>query len=572
MKNADIARILGNIALYMEMQGELVFKVRAYEKAAYSIESLTEDVSELYKKGGVAALEQVPGIGAHIAEKVAELIMTGKLRYYEELRKKIPVDIESLRRIEGVGPKTIITLYKKLRIKTVADLEKAAQAGKIRSLPGFGEKTEQNILKGIGFMQKSSGRFMLGHVLPVVLGIEKQLQSLPYVQRAVVAGSVRRRKETIGDVDILIVSREPGKVMDYVVSMPEVVNVYGKGDTKTMVKLDNGLDVDVRVVAARSFGSALNYFTGSKDHNIALRRIAITKGMKLSEYGLFKGQKHIAGRSEEEVYKALGLQCMEPELRESSGELEAAAKDALPRLIGYHDLKGDLQVQSSWTDGAHSIEEMARAAQQHGLEYIVITDHTRSLAMTGGLDEAKLAKQGKEIERINEKLEGMTILKGAEVNIMKDGSLDINDKALSQLDVVGAAVHSSFNQPRAEQTKRIITAMENEHVDILFHPTGRVIQKREPYDLDIEKVISAAKATGTVLEIDAYPDRSDLKDEHIRLAVRAGVKLAIDSDAHNKAHFAFLQFGISQARRGWAEKKDVINAHPLKKMLTMTKG
>ncbi|MBI2075803.1 MAG: DNA polymerase/3'-5' exonuclease PolX [Candidatus Aenigmarchaeota archaeon] len=572
MKNPEVARILYNIAIYMEMQGEMVFKVRAYEKAAQSVEALGEDVNEIYGKGGMKALEEIPGVGKSIAEKIEELLKTGKLKYYEALKKKIPVDVEGLRRIEGIGPKTILALYKKLKIKNIEDLEKAAKSGKIRTLEGFGQKSEENILKGIEFMKRSSGRYVLGHILPLGKEIEKRLASLEYVKTAIVAGSFRRRKETIGDIDILVVSGEPKKVMDYFVKMPEVINVYGKGETKSTVKLENGIDVDVRVVEEKSYGAALNYFTGSKDHNISLRRIAVEKGLKLSEYGLFKKQKFVGGRTEEEVYKILGLRYIEPEIRENTGEIEASKKGALPKLIGYSDLKGDLQTQTSWTDGSDTIEEMALAAKKTGLEYIAITDHTKALAMTGGLDESKIAKQGKEIDKVNEKLEGIKILKGAEVNIMKDGHLDISDKALSQLDIVGAAVHSNFNLSREDQTKRIISAISNEHVDILFHPTGRIIQKREPYDADIQKIIDAAKDTGTVLEIDAYPDRLDLKDEHVKLAVSSGAKLCIDSDAHNKNHFRFLEFGIAQARRGWAEKKDVINALPLGKMLKMIKG
>lgn len=571
MKNSEIARVLYNIAIYLEMQGEMVFKVRAYEKAAQTIESLTDDINEIYRKGGLEALQEIPGVGKSIADKTEEMIKTGKLKYYEELKRKIPVDVEGLRRIEGIGPKTILALYKKLKVRNAADLEKVAKDGKIRTLAGFGQKSEENILKGIEFLKRSSGRYVIGYIMPLASEIEKRLQSLPYIKAAIVAGSFRRRKETIGDIDILAISSEPSKVMDYFVKMPEVINVYGKGETRSTVKLNNGIDVDLRVVKEKSFGSALNYFTGSKDHNVALRRIAIEKGMKLSEYGLFKGNKFVAGRVEEELYKVLGLRYIEPELRENTGEIEAARKNNLPDLIGYKGLRGDLQVQTKWTDGMHSIEEMALAAKQTGLEYIVITDHTKSLAMTGGLDEEKLAKQGKEIDKINGKLHGIAILRGAEVNILKDGKLDINNKALDELDVVGAAVHSNFNMPREEMTKRIINAIENENVDILFHPTGRVIQKREPYAVDIDKIIETSKATGTILEIDAYPDRLDLKDEHIKLAVKAGVKLCIDSDAHNKMHFAFLELGIAQARRGWAERKDIVNTRPLKELLKMAK-
>ena len=570
MRNQEIAKIFYEIAIYLEMNNENVFKVRAYEKAAQTIESMAEDIGELYKRGGNEALEEIPGVGKGISEKLEEFLKTEKIKFYEELKKKTPVDVSSLMGIEGMGPKKIKVLYQKLKIKNLEDMEKAAQSGKIRKISGFGEKTEQNILKGIGFAKKSGGRFLLGDVLPIAVEIEKQMASLPYVDKIIVAGSIRRRKETVGDADILAVSKKPEKVMDYFVSMSEVARVYGKGRTKSMVKLKNGLDVDLRVVPAESFGAALNYLTGSKDHNIAMRRIAISKGMKLSEYGVFKGKRQVAGKTEEEVYKILGLRYIEPELRENTGEIEAA-KNKLPHVIAYDDLKGDLQVQTKWTDGSHSIEEMAQEAKKIGLEYIAITDHTRSLAMTGGLDEKKLEKQGNEIDRVNKKVKDITVLKGAEVNIMKDGSLDIKDEALKKLDVVGASVHSLFSLPREEQTGRIIKAMYNPHIDIIFHPTGRVIKRREPYDIDIEALIDGAKETGTVLEINAYPDRLDLKDEHIKMAVKAGVKLCVDSDAHNKSHFRFLEFGIAQARRGWAEKKDVINAWPLEKMKEMLK-
>ncbi len=570
MRNQEIAKIFYEIAIYLEMNNENVFKVRAYEKAAQTIESMAEDIGELYKRGGNEALEEIPGVGKGISEKLEEFLKTEKIKFYEELKKKTPVDVSSLMGIEGMGPKKIKVLYQKLKIKNLEDMEKAAQSGKIRKISGFGEKTEQNILKGIGFAKKSGGRFLLGDVLPIAVEIEKQMASLPYVDKIIVAGSIRRRKETVGDADILAVSKKPEKVMDYFVSMSEVARVYGKGRTKSMVKLKNGLDVDLRVVPAESFGAALNYLTGSKDHNIAMRRIAISKGMKLSEYGVFKGKRQVAGKTEEEVYKILGLRYIEPELRENTGEIEAA-KNKLPHVIAYDDLKGDLQVQTKWTDGSHSIEEMAQEAKKIGLEYIAITDHTRSLAMTGGLDEKKLEKQGNEIDRVNKKVKDITVLKGAEVNIMKDGSLDIKDEALKKLDVVGASVHSLFSLPREEQTGRIIKAMYNPHIDIIFHPTGRVIKRREPYDIDIEALIDGAKETGTVLEINAYPERLDLKDEHIKMAVKAGVKLCVDSDAHNKSHFRFLEFGIAQARRGWAEKKDVINAWPLEKMKEMLK-
>lgn len=570
MRNAELAQLFRGVALYLEMKEE-PFKPRAYEKVAYSLEALEEPVTEIYQRGGVKALRTIPGVGQAIAEKIEEIIRTGRLRYYEELEREVPVDVRGLTAIEGVGPKSVKLLYEKLGIKKVADLEDAARAGKIRKLPHFGEKMEQKVLKGIEFLKQGSGRFPLGAVLPLIMEIEKRLRGLPEVDEVVVAGSTRRRKETVGDADILAVSRKPEKVMDFFVSMPEVMYVHGQGKTKTMVKLKNGMDVDLRVVPKESFGAALNYFTGSKDHNVALRRIAQEKGLKLNEYGLFRGAKRIAGETEEEIYKALGLSLIPPELRENQGEIEAARKGELPDLVGYHDLRGDLQIQTTWTDGANSMEEMVEEAKRLDLEYIAITDHTKGLAMTGGSDEKKLLKQMAAIDKLNESLKGITVLKGAEVNINKDGTLDIKDEVLTQLDVVGIAVHSHFNLPRREMTERIVRAMRNPHADILFHPTGRVIQKREPYDVDMDVVIQTARETGTVLEIDAYPDRLDLKDEHIRKAVEAGVKLVIDSDAHSVHHIRFLEFGVAQAGRGWAEKKDVINTRPLKEFLKCLK-
>ncbi len=570
MRNSELAQIFREIALYLEMQG-VQFKPRAYEKVAYALEALEEPVGEIYKRGGVKALREIPGVGEAIAEKIEEMIQTGKLRYYEELKKETPVDVRGLTAVEGVGPKIVKLLYEKLGIKDVSDLERVARAGKIRGLPHFGEKTEQKILKGIEFLKQGIGRFPLGAVLSLITEIEGRLRHLPEVSEVVVAGSMRRRKETVGDADILAISRKPETVMDFFVSMPEVMHVHGQGRTKTMIKLNNGMDVDLRVVAEESFGAALNYFTGSKDHNVGLRRIAQEKGLKLNEYGLFRGNKRIAGKTEEDVYRALGLSYIPPEMRENQGEIEAAKKGKLPDLVGYGDLRGDLQTQTTWTDGSNSIEEMVEEAERLGLEYIAITDHTKSLAMTGGSDEKKLLRQMAEIDKINRSLKGITILKGAEVNINKDGTLDIKDEVLAKLDVVGIAVHSHFNLPRREMTERIIRAMRNRHADILFHPTGRVIQKREPYDVDMDKIIETAKETGTVLEIDAYPDRLDLKDEHVRKAVNAGVKLVIDSDAHSVSHIRFLEFGVAQARRGWAEKKDVINTRPLKEFLRCLK-
>ncbi len=593
MTNQEIARVLRDIGEYLAM-GDVPFKPRAYEKVAEEIGSLEDEVSDLYARGGSKALKDIPGVGKSIAEHIEELLKTGKLKYYEQLKREVPVDLSTLTNVEGLGPKKIKVLYEKLKIRNLADLERAAGLGKIATLKGFGKKSEENILKGIKFVKRSSGRFLLGAVMPEVREIERRMKGLKEIIRFDVAGSIRRRKETAGDIDILVVSDNPERVMEAFTAMPQVERVYAKGPTKSMVRLKAGLDADLRVVPRESYGAALNYFTGSKDHNVEMRRIAISKKMKLNEYGLFRiadqrGSKRgsarkeimIAGKTEEEIYNALGLRYIEPEMREMTGEIEAALRQAqgkspgLPKLIAYGDLKGDLQTQTNWTDGAHSIEEMAESAMKAGLEYIAITDHTKRLAMARGLDEARLLKQIAEIDKLNDRLAlpgaRFRILKGTECDILEDGSLDISDRVLAKLDVVGISVHSLFNLSREAQTARIVKAMRNPHADILFHPTGRRIGKRDSSSVDMEKIISVAKETGTVLEINAFPDRLDLKDEYIRRCVKGGVKMAIDSDAHSKDQFSVLEFGIAQARRGWAAKNDIINAWPLEKMLAMLK-
>lgn len=567
--NAEIAKVLREIALLLDMDG-VPFKPRAYEKAAYAVETLSEPVADLLARGGERAIEEIPGVGKSIAEKIVTLVQTGRLPYYEELHAKVPVDLEGLSAIEGLGPKNIKVLYEKLGVRSVEDLERAARAGKIRSLPHFGEKSEQKILRGIEFLKRSQGRFLLGAVLPLVREIERRLSAVRGVQKVAIAGSIRRCKETVGDADLLVVAKDADRVMDAFVSMPEVEYVHGKGHTKSSVKLHMGMDVDLRVVAEESFGAALNYFTGSKAHNVALRRIAQDKGLKLNEYGLFRGEKSIAGRTEEEVYEALGLDFIPPELREDSGEIQAALEHRLPKLVGYDEVRGDLQVQTSWSDGAHSIEEMVAEARRLGRQYIAITDHTKALAMVG-LDSTQLRKQMEEIDRINAKLDGFRVLKGAEVNINRDGTLDIDDETLAQLDVVGIAVHSYFHLPKDEQTRRIVRAMENPHADILFHPTGRALLKRDPYEVDLEEIFAAARRTGTVLEVDGYPERLDLRDEHVRRAIEGGVKLVIDTDAHSIHHLDYLFFGIATARRGWATAADVLNTLPVDEFLARLK-
>ena len=581
MENREIARILSEIGEYLDMQ-EVPFKPRAYEKAANAIAELEEGVVEIYKKDGLKGLENIPGVGASIAEKIEELIKTGRLRYYEDLKKDIPVKLDELTRVEGLGPKNIKKLHEKLGVKNLDDLEKAAKAHKIRGLEDFGEKSEENILAGITFLRMHGTRFILGNVMPLAEKLKERLEKVPGTSKVTIAGSYRRRKETIGDLDILVVAKNSKQVMDYFVNQQEVDRVLAQGPTKSSIRLGSGIDVDLRVVPAESYGAALAYFTGSKAHNVHMREIAQKKGMKLNEYSLSKaspgagrprGDKIIAGKSEEEIYKALGLAYVEPEMREDLGEVELAISNTLPKIIQYGALLGDLQTQTDWTDGKDSIEIMAKAAIRAGLKYIAITDHTKRLAMTNGLDEKRLKKQAVEIDKVNKKLNGkIKVLKGSECDILKDGTLDLSDEVLKALDVVGISVHSQFNLTRGDQTARITRAMENPNADILFHPTGRLINKRKAYDVDMEEVIKTAKRTGTILEINALPERSDLADEYIRKCVDSGVKMSIDSDAHSVNHFGYLDLGVAQARRGWATKADIINAWPLDKCLNFLKN
>jgi len=578
MKNQELAKLLRMMALYLEMK-DVKFKPQAYEKAAYSIEALNEDIEEFIRKRGKEGLKELPGIGESIADKIIEFLKTGKIKELEEFKKEVPVDIETLSLIEGIGPKTIYKLYKALNIKNLEDLEKACREHKIRRLPGFGELSEEKILKGIEFYKKGGGRFLLGFAMPLVEELLDYLRKCEYIDKLEAAGSYRRRKETIGDVDILATSKKPEKVMDYFVKFPEIDYVYAKGPTKTMVRLKIGLDVDIRVVSEESFGAALAYFTGSKDHNIKLREIAIKKNWKLNEYGLFdKNEKMIAGKTEEEIYEKLNMQFIPPEMRENRGEIELALENKLPKIIGYEDIKGDLHCHVKWKEkdgGSNTIEEMAEIAQKMGYEYLGIASHTKFLKIEHGLDEKDLELRDKDIDKINQKLENQglkfRILKGCEANILNDGSIDIDDETLKKLDFVIAGVHSNFKMPKEKMTERIIKAMKNPNVDIISHPTGRIIQRRDEYQIDFEKILKAAKETNTILEINSYPDRLDLNDINIKQAKEIGVKMVINTDSHNKDHMKFIELGIAQARRGWAEKEDIINCWPLEKLLKFLK-
>lgn len=575
MKNSDVAKAMRDLGFLTEMMEEdpnVQFRARAYYRAADTIASLQENVTDIYGRQGVNGLLEIPAVGKAIASKIEEYLKGGKIQHLEELKAKVPIDIDELYGIEGIGPKTIKMFYDKLQIKNLADLEKAATEGKLKPLPGFTEKKEQDIFKRIEFFKRGKGRLIIGEVYPLVKQIEKRLQHIADVKNAVAAGSIRRMKETIGDIDYLVAANDPKRVIDFFVKMPEVQEILGMGQAKAFVKLASGIDADLLVVPEESWGAALQYFTGSKEHSVQLRKIAISKGFRLNEWGIFKGDKRIAGATEEEVYKTLGLQWIPPEMRENAGEIELGRQDKVPKLVEYGSLKGDLQVHSENSDGTATVEEMARGAKAFGLDYIAITDHTKSLKLAGGLEEQELLEQADKISQLNDRLrKEFRILSSAEVNIMKDGSLDIPNTVLDKLDIVGAAIHSHFNLPIETQTERLIKAAKNPSVDILFHPTGRLINRRAGYLVDIEKLIDVAKDTNTVLEIDAHYDRLDLKDEYVRMAVRNGVKLVIDSDAHHPIHYSFLTFGIAQARRGWAIQSDILNTLPADKLLNALK-
>jgi DNA polymerase (family 10) len=574
MKNQEIAKIFYEIADYLEMEG-VAFKPYAYQKAAITLETLEEDVEDIYKRGGLKTLMEIPGIGESMADKIEEYLKTGKIKYYEEFKKKIPVNLGEITAVEGMGPKKAKVLYQKLGIRNLKDLEKAAKAHKIAAIFGFGEKTEKNILEGIEFLKRSKGRFLLGEILPKVKGVYQKLKSLKEVERIDTVGSIRRMKETIGDVDFLVISKKPEKVMDFFVSLPGIIKIWGKGMTKASVRMKEGFDMDLRVLPKRSYGAALQYFTGSKEHNILLRKIAIDKGLKLSEYGLFRGPKMIAGETEEGIYKALGMDWIPPELRENQGEIGASIKRKLPKLINYKDIKGDLHCHSKWDGGANKIEELVEMARKMGYQYLGISDHTKFLRIEHGLDEKKLALQRKESDKLNSKFKiqnsKFKILQGCEANILNDGSIDIKDEALEKLDYVIAGVHSNFKIEKTKMTERIIRAMKNPNVDIISHPTGRILKKRDEYQIDFDKILRVAKETGTILEINSFPERLDLKDTNIRKAKEAGVKMVINTDSHHRDQMRFIEFGIAQASRGWAEKEDIINTQPLEKLLKFFK-
>lgn len=563
MKNKEMAKLLYDIAEFLEMD-DVPFKPMAYKRAAMTIEAMPQAIEELHKEG---KLEEISGVGKGIAKKIAEFLETGHSSYYEKLKKKMPVDVEALGSIQGMGPKTIKKLYEKLKVTSLATLEKAAKSGRIRKIPHLGEKLEKNILESIVYARKRSGRITLGEALPEAEAILEHLGKDQNIKKAEIGGSIRRRKEAIGDVDILAISGNPEKTMDFFTSMQDVKKTLAKGSTKSSVVLQSGLQVDLRIIKKESYGAALQYFTGSKEHNIRLREMALSKGWTLSEYGLFakKGKRQLAGRTEEDVYKKLGLKYIEPELREDSGEIEAARKGSLPALVALKDIKGDLQMHTGWSDGKSTIQEMVYAAKRLGHKFIAITDHGGNLKIAHSLDEKRMLQQKKEIEKANKKSH-VKIFFGIEANIRDDGTLDISEKSLKEVDVVLASIHSGFKQDKEKMTMRVLKALDNRHVSILAHPTGRLLLQRQGFQMDMEKIMEKARERNIAMEINAHPQRLDLNDAHVRMAVERNVKLSIGTDSHSKEQLENIRYGVFMARRGWAEAKDIINTYPVKKL------
>jgi DNA polymerase (family 10) len=577
MENVEIAHILSSYADLLEIQGEGLFRVLAYRNAARTIESLSQPIAQLLKEG--EDLKELPGIGKSMAEHIEEIVKTGTLRALTELRKKFPASLDELFQIEGLGPKRIKQLYEKVGISSVKELGQAIDAGKLTLLPGFGEKSVGKLRQAMQSFEKRPKRFKLLDADQLVRPLIEHLRKGGGIERLDVAGSYRRRMETVGDIDILAASEKPDPVMKRFQSYPEVERVVAAGGTRGTVVLRSGLQVDLRILPLHCYGAALHYFTGSKAHNVAVRRLGVERGLRISEYGVFrlpKGAKaedlgkeegkRIGGAKEEEVFRAVGLDWVPPELREDRGEIEAAEKHKLPDLIALEDIRGDLQVHSNWTDGKNTIEDMARACKERGYQYWAITDHSRAVRVAGGLSPSDFKKQRREIEEVRKRVDGITLLAGCEVDILPDGSLDLPDNLLEQLDVVVAAVHSKMDMTKGQMTRRVLKALAHPSVDILAHPTGRLINRRDPFMIDLEDVFHAAKENDVAVELNAQPDRLDLNDLHVFRAREIGVKLAINTDAHSTEQLRFMTYGIDQARRGWLGKSHVVNAMTLSQL------
>lgn len=563
MQNEEVAKVLDEIGDMLEVGGENFFRVRAYRNAARSVRDQPVAVAELSPQ----QLDEIPGIGADLAGKISTLIKTGELPLHRELAEKFPPALLELRDIPGLGPKRLKLLIDRLDIHGKDDFEREARAGKLRKLRGFGAKMEERILESLTRREHAAGkRISYVDAARTAERLVAHLRKCRAVEQLEVAGSFRRRRETVGDLDLLAAAARADSVMKQFAAFPDVIKVTGSGETKASMVLKGGLQVDLRVVPQESFGAALMYFTGSKSHNVHLRRIAQARGLLLNEYGLFRGRSAVAGKTEEQVYKALGLAWMPPELREDRGEIEAAESGRLPSLLSRSDLRGDLHTHSTYTDGRASIEEMARKAGEVGLEYFAVTDHSRRIAMAHGLDPKRLREQGREIERIGGSLRGVKLLRGIEVDILEDGSLDLPDGVLAELDWVVACVHYKLEQNPRDLTRRLIKAIRNPNVDVIGHPSGRLIGHREPSEFDLAEVLRVAHEERCALEVNSQPDRLDLTDTACMAAKHAGVKLVVSSDAHSPRDFELLEYGVNQARRGWIEADDVLNTRPLKSL------
>lgn len=565
--NAEIAELFDRYAILLEMKGANPFRVRAYRNAARTIENLPRDINRMLDEG--SNLAELPGIGEDLAKKIAEITLTGQFAPLEELKKDLPAHLADLAQIPGLGPKRINVLFRKLGITSIATLASAARTGRLRKLRGFGPVIEHKILESIKHREFSPTRLRLSVAEHIAIPLLDYLKRIPGVQQAIIAGSYRRRKETVGDIDILITAKNGVDAIEHFVTYREVSEVLAKGTTRATVHLKSGLQVDLRVVPKHSYGAALVYFTGSKAHNITLRSIAIKHGLKFNEYGVFKGARKLAGETEKEVYARAGLPYIAPELRENQGEFDAARKGTLPRLVTLADIKGDLHSHTDASDGESTIEQMAEAARARNYEYLAVTDHSKHMGIVHGLDVHRLRRQMAKIDRLNAKYRGFRLLKSAEVDILPNGSLAIDTGIISELDIVVAAIHTAFGLDVQKQTERLIRAMDNRAVTIIAHPTGRLLGEREPYHLDMTRVMKSALERGCFLEVNAQPTRLDLNDIYCRLAKNIGLKVAISTDAHSDETLDYMRFGVDQARRGWIEAGDVINTHNLGSLLKL---
>ncbi len=562
--NAEIADIFERLADLLELEDANPFRVRAYRNAARTIRGYPETMSRLVEKK--ADLAELPNIGEDLARKIATIVRTGKLPLLREIESRTPGQLSDLMKIQGLGPKRVKTLHKELHIRSVDDLGRAARSGKIRELPGFGEKTEKVILKGLEDIAGRANRTPLPQAEETARSLAAYLEAIEGVREVIVAGSFRRRKDTVGDLDFLVTASRKSPIMDEFIAYDEVRDVVSKGTGRSTVRLRSGMQVDLRVVPQVSQGAALLYFTGSKAHNIAIRKIAVSRGLKLNEYGLFKDDKRIAGKTEAQVYRRLGMAWVPPEMREDRGEIEEARKRSLPKLVEPDDIRGDLHCHTQATDGTLSIRKMARAAAEMGYEYLSINDHTRHVRVANGMDADRLLAQVEEIDRLNDELEDIVLLKSAEVDILKDGSLDLPDDVLGQLDFTVCAIHYGFDLSEKAQTERVLRAMDNPNFHVFAHPTARLINERPPCALDLERVMTAARENGCVMEVNAQPSRLDLNDEGCWLARESGVKVVISTDAHSAADLRYMRYGVDQARRGWLSPSDVLNTLSLAKL------